>query len=71
MPDTLLLRGLSGPTQRRLALINDRTLALNEEGRVRVGTSNVTVRCLAISNDAVVIRVNGADEVMRLALRTR
>ena len=69
VPDTLLLRGLSGPAQRRLALINDCTLALNEEGRVRVGTSNVTVRCLAISNDAVVIRVNGAAEVTRLALR--
>src|SRR5262249_42784286 len=37
VPDTLLLRGISTSRTRRFALINDCTLTLNEEGRVRVG----------------------------------
>jgi hypothetical protein len=61
-PSTLLLRGISGNANRRFALINDCTLQKNEMGKVRVGDSNVIVRCLSISTNSVVIQVRGADQ---------
>jgi hypothetical protein len=59
VPDHLVLKGLSGPKQRRYALINDATLAVGEESRVRVGTSNKLVRCLSIASNTVLIQVRG------------
>ena len=69
MPDTLLLKGISGPISRRLALINDRTLAKNEQGRVRVGQTHLIVRCLDITDCSVVILVQGAVKKTELFLR--
>ena len=68
---SLTVMGPSGSGKSTLLACIAGTLApaFAYQGRVRVGTSNVTVRCLAISNDAVVICVNGAAEVTRLALR--
>src|SRR6185503_17011003 len=45
VPAILLLKGI---TARRFALINDQTLARNESGKVRIGSSNVVVKCLEI-----------------------
>ncbi len=59
VPDTLLLRGISTTPNRRYALINDCTLTRNEKGRVRVGTSNVVVRCVDIRARSAVIQVEG------------
>jgi hypothetical protein len=70
VPDTLTLKGISGRPGARFALINDRTFAKSELGRVRVGESNVTVRCLEILDDAVVIQINGAKDKTQLTLWT-
>lgn len=59
VPDALVLKGISGNQTRRYALINDCTLATNEEGRVRVGQSNLVVRCLEIRKHSALIRVQG------------
>ena len=59
VPDTLLLRGISTTPNRRYALINDCTLTKNEKGRVRVGTSNVIVRCVDIRTRSAVIQIEG------------
>ncbi len=67
-PDRLLLKGISGPPKRRLALINDTTFAVNEVARVRVGTSNVLVSCLEIRSNSVVIRVGGSASPRELIL---
>src|SRR6266540_329671 len=59
VPDTLVLKGISGAAVHRFALINDATLAKNEEGKVRVGSTNVVVRCLDIRAASVVIQIRG------------
>ena len=69
VPDILVLRGISGTPQRRFALVNDTTLAKGEQARVRVGSTNVVVRCLEISDASVVLSVNGASEPTRLLLK--
>lgn len=68
VPDTLVLRNLSGTGNRRLALINNQTLARGEEIRVRVGKTNVSVRCLEIRDRSVVLCVGGRTEPMELFL---
>jgi hypothetical protein len=67
-PTNLMLKGLSGSTTRRFALINDATFLANEQGKVRLGESNVIVRCLEIRNDSVVIQVAGESEPQTLTL---
>ena len=58
-PTNFVLKGLSGSKARRFALINDGTFMANEQSKVRLGESNVVVRCLQILDDAVVIQVAG------------
>src|SRR5260370_32107520 len=62
VPAQLTLRGISGSGQRRLALVNDRTLEKNEQAQVRVGNSNVTARCLEIRDASVILQLNGSAE---------
>ncbi len=59
VPDRLMLKGVAGPADRRLALINDQSLAPGESGRVRVGRTNVVVRCLEIRERSAWIQVAG------------
>ena len=61
-PDTLKVRNISGSGERRLALINDRTFAPNEQGKVRLGDSNIVIRCLEISETSVVIHLIDSGE---------
>jgi len=68
VPDILMLKGISGATGRRFVLINDRTLAQNESGRVRVGSSNVVVRCVEIKAGSAVIEVEGTETRVELKL---
>lgn len=68
VPDTLVLRNLSGAGTRRLALVNNQTLAKGEEARVRVGQTNVLVRCLDIRDRSVVLRLAGRPEPVELFL---
>jgi len=71
VPDQLVLKGLSGPSRHRYALINNATLAVGEESRVRVGASSQLVRCLSISNNAVVIQVRGEPSPRELQFEGR
>jgi hypothetical protein len=68
IPDTLVLKGISWVQPRPVAMINNRTLGVNEQGRVRVGKTNVTIRCLAIRPDAVRIQIIGSGEERELRL---
>jgi hypothetical protein len=69
VPAQLTLRSISGSGQRRYALVNDRTLEKNEQARVRVGNSNLTVRCLEIRDESVILQLNGSAEKTELFLR--
>jgi len=68
VPETLLLKGISGTPSRRFALINDATLAKNEEARVRVGSSNVVLRCLEIRPRSVLVQLRGGHKPFELVL---
>jgi hypothetical protein len=70
VPDRLVLRGIYWAQERPAAMINNRTLGLNEEGKVRVGKTNVTIRCLAIRQDSVRISIVGSGEEQELRLKT-
>jgi hypothetical protein len=69
-PDTLILKGISGTRARPMALINDATFEANEKGKVRLGKTNVTIRCLSISAEAVRIQLVGSNQEQELRLRT-
>jgi len=68
-PETLALKGILWSKTRPLALINNHTFAANEEGNVRLGQSNVLIRCVAIHEDSVVVQVVGSGEPQTLRLK--
>jgi hypothetical protein len=68
-PSTLMLKSISGTQQHRFAMINNTTFEAMERGKVRLGQTNVTVRCLEIHNDSVLIQIDGSDEKKQLFLR--
>ena len=55
----LVLKGISGGKDRRLALINNRTVENGEEAEFKFGNRTVKVRCVEIREKSVVIRVDG------------
>jgi len=67
-PSSLVLKGISSGGSRPLAMINDQTLAVGESAKVRVGTTNVTVRCLEISERSVRIQMVDSGSVTNLQL---
>jgi len=71
VPDTLVLKGISGTKVHPLALINDQTFGIGESGKVRVGNTNVLVRCLGIEGDAVRIQIAGSSVEQRLRLNPK
>jgi hypothetical protein len=68
-PSTLELKSISGTDQHRFAMINNATFETMEHGKVRVGQTNVSVRCLEIRNDSVMIQIDGSNEKKQLFLR--
>jgi len=69
VPDTLVLKGISGAKGRALVLINDQSLAVGESGKVRVGKTNVFVRCLEIRGDSARVQIVGSGEERVLSLQ--
>jgi hypothetical protein len=68
--DSLVLKGVMWTKQHPLAMINDRTFEVQEQGTVRVGKTNVTLRCLAIRRDSVRIQIVGSGQEQELRLKT-
>lgn len=67
-PEALILKGISWTKEHPLALINDRTFATSERGRVHIGTSNVVLQCLQIGTNSAVVQVEGAADSQLLVL---
>ena len=65
----LALKGISGPANRRFALINNQPLAAGETAYVRIASGQVKVHCLEIRDDSVIISVEGDPEQKELRLR--
>jgi len=54
----LKLQGISGHGHAKLAIINNRTFAEGEDGRVTRGAQTVSIRCLEIRVDSVLIQIH-------------
>ena len=65
----LSLKGISGSSSSRLALINNRTFAVGETASVRIAGGSVNVRCLEINENSVVVAIEGDPEPKELQLR--
>jgi hypothetical protein len=68
VPDTLLLKGISSSKSQPLALINDHTFAAGESAKVRVGATNMLVRCLTVGGHSARIQVVDSGREMELQL---
>ena len=68
LPDKLTLKSISGAPGRRLAIINDRTLAVNEQARLKLAATNVLIGCLEISTNSVRIRFEETGKTQELFL---
>jgi hypothetical protein len=66
VPIDLQLRGISGPSDHRLAIINTSTFETGEERDLRTRAGRVRVRCVEISEDSVVVQTGGERRVLRL-----
>jgi len=67
----LMLNGISGGPDHRLALINDHTFAPQESAAVHVGQQTLQIRCLEIRSNAVVIRIEATGHERQLMLGDR
>lgn len=62
----LQLKGISGPLNDRLAIINNQTLKDGEEADVTTATGRAHVRCLEIKTDSVIVEIAGQRRELRL-----
>ena len=53
----------------RLAIINNRTMAVGEESEVTTSSGKVRIHCVEIKENSVMVRIAGQSEVMEVALR--
>lgn len=62
----LRLKGISGRSNRRLALINNHTFETGEEADVIAGERRIRIRCVLIGAESVVIEVGSERKELRL-----
>ncbi|HTD68765.1 MAG TPA: thioredoxin family protein, partial [Candidatus Limnocylindria bacterium] len=66
--EELKLTGLSGPANRRLAIVNNQTFAPGETARVKLHSGEVKVLCKEIGTKSVLVQVEGAAAAKELFL---
>ncbi len=54
----LVLKGISGPPDRRFCIINDRTFGNGETSTIKVGQKSVSIKCLQIKERSAIILVD-------------
>jgi hypothetical protein len=67
----LVLKGVSGAANRRLALINNRSFSVGEEAEVVTLGGKVRIRCDAIRDESVVISVGSPPQRVELRLQRK
>jgi hypothetical protein len=67
-PTNLTLKGISFGGNKPMALINDQTFGVGDSAKVRMGTTNVLVRCLAIGTHSVNIQFVDSGQTTELRL---
>jgi len=64
----LVLKGVSGSAEHRLAIINDRTFAVGDEDEVVTAAGRIRLRCVEIYDDNAVVVIDGSSEKIDLRL---
>jgi hypothetical protein len=67
----VMLKGIVGGIQHRLAVINNAILEVGETGPVQVPGGHLRVRCLEIGADYAVVKVEGEMQTKRLQLNRK
>lgn len=62
---SLVLKGISGPPNNRLAIINNRTFAIGDEQDLVTAQGRIRVRCVEINNNSVVIESRGQRQELK------
>ena len=57
--EIIVLKGVTGSSDRRVALINDRTFTKGEAGEIKVGTNMLTIRVVDIKERSATIEREG------------
>ena len=65
----LKLNGISGTADNRLAIINNRTFGIGEEGEVMSNVGRVRIICKDIKADSVRVLVSNEERILRLRSR--
>lgn len=64
--DCLVLKGLSGTQANRLAMINGRTMARNEQAEINTDCGRLLVHCVDITSNSAIIEVSGERRELKL-----
>jgi hypothetical protein len=67
--NNLTLKGISGTPEKRLAIINNKTLEVGEEVELRVAGQSVKVKCVEVREKSAVISINGVTKELFLGSR--
>ena len=62
------LNGISGPDDKRLAMIGNHTFEKGERGTVKIDGQSVVIQCLEITATTATISIEGIDGTRTLAL---
>lgn len=66
----LVLKNVSGTKDRRFALLNNQTFAAGDSAKVKLHDGSVSVRCLEIRDDSVLVAIDGQPGQREIKLRT-
>jgi hypothetical protein len=64
--NNIVLKGISGTVDKRLAIINNKTFEAGEEGELRIGGHLTKVKCVEVREKSVVISINGVNRELFL-----
>ncbi len=64
---SLVLKGISGPANRRLAIINNHTLGVGDEETLVTSQGPIHIRCIEIKDRSVVIESGGQRHELKYA----
>jgi hypothetical protein len=67
--DQLVLKGVSISDRRRLALVNNRTLAEGEKGEIKLSSGTLVIVCLEVTETSALVQAVETKEKKQLHLR--
>jgi hypothetical protein len=62
---SLVLKGISGSPENRLAIINNRTFAIGDEQDLITSQGRIRVRCVEINNNSVIVESSGQRQELK------